>query len=202
MLIRVFRFFPKMKMLLPLLIVDGVSLGIYSSEIPHLIFSDASKTEINKLAGYLMISLGAGATIGGVLLGKISDKMSSLFTGRLGLGLAVVGCGLFALTLELQTYELAVITAFEWGFFLFFVEGWMYLVCARHFAGKAEAFSVNKQLHSLFYLVFQLSLLPSGNQIPLLPVVIALGIAVLPTMLLIGWVPVDHLAPARTLRDL
>lgn len=148
-----------------------------------------------------MLSLGAGATIGGILLGRISDKMTTLFTGRLGLILAIVGCLLFAITLEVKLYELAVVTAFEWGFFLFFVEGWMYLVCARHFGGKAEAFSVNKQLHSLFYLIFQLSLLPSGNQIPLLPIVLGLGAIVIPTILLIGWIPVDYLNPSLTLKD-
>lgn len=201
MLLRVLRFFPKMKMLLPVLIVDGISLGIYSSEIPHLIFSDASKAEINKLAGYLMISLGTGATLGGILLGKISDRKSTLFTGRLGLLLAILGCGMFALTLGVKEYGLAVATAFEWGFFLFFVEGWMYLVCARHFGGAAEAFSVNKQLHSIFFLIFQLSILPSGNKIPLLPLVLSLGAFVVPAMVLISWVPVDYLNPSRTIKD-
>jgi predicted MFS family arabinose efflux permease len=101
-----------MKMVLLILVIDGVSLGIYSSEIPHLIFSDADKSEINKLAGYLMIALGAGATIGGLILGKIGDRKSTLFTGRLGLVLTVLGSALFALTIELKLYYLAVITAF------------------------------------------------------------------------------------------
>jgi predicted MFS family arabinose efflux permease len=59
-----------------------------------------------------MISLGIGATIGGLILGKIADRMSTLFTGRLGLLLALVGCGLFVLTLELKIYALALITSF------------------------------------------------------------------------------------------
>lgn len=148
-----------------------------------------------------MISLGIGATLGGILFSKISDRTSTLFTGRLGLWLTLLGCGLFVLTLQLKAYSLAVVTAFSWGFFLFYVEGWMYLVCGRHFGGQAEAFSVNKQLHSIFYLIFQLSLIPSGNQIPLLPVVVALAALVLPTMWLVGWVPVDYLDPSRALKD-
>jgi hypothetical protein len=71
----------------------------------------------------------------------------------------------------------------------------MYLVCSRHFGGKAEAFSVNKQLHSIFYLIFQLSLIPSGNQIALVPVVSGLAILTIPTFLLINRVPVDYLKP-------
>lgn len=169
MLKQVLHFFPKMRMLLLVLVIDGVALGFYSSEIPHLIFVEegTSKDDLNKLAGYLMISLGIGSTLGSTLFGKIADKKDTLFTGRLSLALTVLGCGLFELTLYVKNYWLGMITAFEWGFFLFVLEGWMFLVCGRHFGGKAEAFSVNKQLHSLFYLIFQLALIPSGNKIPL-----------------------------------
>lgn len=101
MLVKVLRFFPKMKMLLSVLILDGVCLGVYSSEIPHLIFADpgTSKEDVNKLAGYLMIALGVGATLGGLLFGKISDKMTTLFTGRLGLILGIASSALFLVTL-------------------------------------------------------------------------------------------------------
>jgi hypothetical protein len=46
-----------------------------------------------------MISLGVGATLGGILFSKISDIKSTLYTGRLGLIQALFGCGLFVLTL-------------------------------------------------------------------------------------------------------
>jgi hypothetical protein len=74
----------------------------------------------------------------------------------------------------------------------------MYLVCSRHFGGKAEAFSVNKQLHSLFYLIFQLSILPSGNKIPLLPVMGGLVAITVPAFFLINYIPVDYQEPSRT----
>lgn len=45
MLLRVFRFFPKMKMLLTVLIIDGVALGFYSSEITHLIFPESGTSK-------------------------------------------------------------------------------------------------------------------------------------------------------------
>jgi len=136
--VKVLKFFPKMKMLLTVLILDGVCLGVYSSEIPHLIFAEpgTSKEDINKLAGYLMIALGFGATLGGLLFGKISDKMTTLFTGRLGLTLGIVSCALFLVTLSVKAYACAMATSFLWGFSLFYVESWMYLVCGRHFGGQ------------------------------------------------------------------
>ena len=46
-----------------------------------------------------MISLGIGSTLGGIILSRISDKNSTTFLGRLSLILALIGCGLFILTL-------------------------------------------------------------------------------------------------------
>lgn len=41
---KVIKFFPIMGMLVPVLIIDGISLGVYSSEIPHLIPSSVEKS--------------------------------------------------------------------------------------------------------------------------------------------------------------
>jgi len=136
-----------------------------------------------------MISLGVGSTLGGIVLSRISDKSSTVFLGRLSLLLTAIGCGLFILTLEIQAYWLAIVTSFEWGFFLFFLEGWMYLVCSKHYGGRTEAFSVNKQLHSIFYLIFQLALLPSGNQISLIPTTIGLALFTIPAFFFITKIP-------------
>lgn len=192
MLIKVLHFFPKMKMLLLVFVTNGISLGVYSSEIPHLIFSNGDKSEINKLTGYLMLFLGAGSTIGGLILSKIGDTKNTLFTGRLGLLLGISGAILLTLTLYLEDYYLAAITAFEWGFYLFFIEGWMYLVCSRHFGGCAEAFSVNKLLRSVVYLIFQLAILPSGNKISLLALMITMLVLTFPALFLLNYIPVDY----------
>jgi MFS family permease len=80
---------------LPILIIDGISLGIYSSEITHLIPSSVPKDLLDKYAGYSMISLGTGSTIGGYLCGKFADKFGTIISGRIGIALFLLGCGLF-----------------------------------------------------------------------------------------------------------
>jgi MFS family permease len=80
---------------IPFLIIDGISLGIYSSEITHLIPKSIEKDFVNKFAGYCMISLGTGATIGGFLCGKWADKLGTISCGRAGLAFFLLGCGLF-----------------------------------------------------------------------------------------------------------
>ncbi len=71
----------------------------------------------------------------------------------------------------------------------------MYLLCSRHFGGKAEAFAVNKQLHAVFYLIFQLCILPLNNQIPLVPVTIGLAALTIPAFFLLNSIPVDYQIP-------
>lgn len=65
----------------------------------------------------------------------------------------------------------------------------MYLVCSRHFEGKAEAFSVNKLLHSLFYLLFQIVLIPTHNHLPLFWLVSIFAVLAIPSFFLIGRIP-------------
>ena len=60
---------------------------------------------------------------------------------------------------------------------------------------------MNKQLHSIFYLIFQLVLIPTSNQIPLAALMLAIAALFLPTLYIIGFVPVDHLRPAVLLKD-
>lgn len=148
---------------IPMLIIDGMCLGVYSSEITHLIPHDVPKDLVNKYAGYSMISLGFGSIIGGFLCGKFVDHWGTVISGRLGVFLFLIGCGFYITALEAQVFAMTLTAAFVWGFFLFYIEGWMYAVCSRHFQGKAEAFSVNKQLHSIFYLLFQLALIYTSN---------------------------------------
>jgi hypothetical protein len=74
----------------------------------------------------------------------------------------------------------------------------MFVVCSKHYAGRTEAFSVNKQLHSLFYLIFQLSLLPSGNKISLIPTTIGLALVTIPAFFFINKIPENHTEEERS----
>lgn len=48
-----------------------------------------------------------------------------------------------------------------------FVEGWVYIIISKHFDGRLEAFSINKQLHSVFFVIFQIFVLASADSIDL-----------------------------------
>ena len=126
-------FIPTMYPVLVILFIDGLSLAVYSSEISHLLPPDTPKDDKNKLAGIATISLGTGAAIGGYLSGFISDKVGGLLAGRIGLCSWLVSCAVFISAIWWPSLWLAFLAAFLWGFSLFFIEGWMYIVCSRYY---------------------------------------------------------------------
>ncbi len=52
----------------------------------------------------------------------------------------------------------------------------MYVVCSRSFGGRPESFSVNKQLHSVCYLIFQITVFSTENRLPLYWIVGTAGV--------------------------
>jgi predicted MFS family arabinose efflux permease len=182
-------YIPVMYPVLLVLVIDGLSLAFYSSEIPHLFPDDTDKDILNKLAGLAVISMGLGSTIGGYLCGIIADKKNNLFSGTTGfLGfifscLVVLGC------LFWPSIWLTITAAFFWGYSLFYIESWMYIVCSRHYQGKAEAYSVNKQLHSLFYLIAQIAIFLTDNNLPLTVIVAVLAVLAVPALVMIRKLP-------------
>lgn len=65
----------------------------------------------------------------------------------------------------------------------------MYVVCSRCYQGKPESFSVNKQLHSLFYLLFQIAVFLTDYKMPLEVLIGVLTVLTVPGALLMAKVP-------------
>lgn len=85
----------------------------------------------------------------------------------------------------MQLFWLTLISVFVWGVFLFYIEGWLYIVCSREFKGRSESFSVNKQLGSITCFLFQLIVMFTNNNINLpitIGVVAALSIPAFKTL--------------------
>lgn len=185
-------FIPKMWAVLLMMVIDGLSLGVYSSQIPHLMPPDIESTMVNKVAGIAMITLGIGAVCGGFLCGPLSDRKGSLLAGRVGLFCWLGSCGVFLVALNWPALWLMLLASFTWGFSLFFIEGWMYVVCSRNYGGRAEAFSVNKQLHSWFFLFFQGAVFAtntSSAHLPLGYLLPGMMVLALPAFILIARIP-------------
>lgn len=177
-------YIPVMYPVLVFLVIDGLSLAFYSSEIPHLFPNDIDKDTLNKLAGLAVVCMGAGSTIGGYLCGIVADKKGSQIAGDKGLVSYFISCAIVLCVLIWPSTWLTFIAAFFWGYSLFYIESWMYTICSRYYEGKAEAYSVNKQLHSLFYLLSQIAIFFTNNQLPLKTLIIVMAILVFPAYLL------------------
>lgn len=96
-----------------------------------MIPEDTPKDLMNLYAGYCNIALGFGASFGGYISGKLGDYIGSRKSGSIGIGFYLVGCLLAYLTIILQNFILTLVSALFWGFFLFYIEGWLYIVCSR-----------------------------------------------------------------------
>lgn len=134
--------------------------------------------------------MGLGSTIGGYLCGIIADKKGNLFAGTTGLLTFFFSCLIVLSCLFWPSIWLTLLTAFFWGYSLFYIESWMYIVCSRHYQGKAEAYSVNKQLHSLFYLIAQIAIFATDNQLPLKVIVAVLAGLTGPALMMIRKLPI------------
>ena len=144
---------------------------------------------VNKYAGIAMIMLGVGSVIGGYICGIVADKFGAINSGRSAIVFWLASIGCFVLALKIETLQMAFIAAFMWGFALFYVQGWMYIACSRQYEGKTEAFSINKQLHSLFYLCFQIAVFSTDNKLPLFQLVLAASVFSIPALYLLNKIP-------------
>lgn len=157
---------------------------------------DTPEDMMNLYAGYCNISLGVGASLGGYISGKVGDKIGSRRSGALGIGFFLVGCLLAYLTILLQNFPLTLASALVWGFFLFYIEGWLYIVCSREFKGRSESFSVNKQLGSITCFLFQLIVLFTENQLNLEIVFPVIAVLAIP-----AFISLVKLPTTETLKD-
>lgn len=168
-----------MRSILCLLIIDGVCYGFHISEITHMIPRDTPADRLNLYAGYCNVALGCGASLGGWVSGWLGDRLSSRRSGNLGILMFVLGSGLAFTAIKIQLFLLTLASSFFWGLFLFYIEGWLYMVCSREFKGRSESFSVNKQLGSITCFLFQLIVIFTKNDIRLdvsIPVMAALAV--------------------------
>ena len=124
-------YIPVMWPVLLVLVIDGLALAFYSSEIPHLFPDGVDDDLLNKLAGLAVISMGIGSTISGFLCGIIADRRGDLLAGTLGLVSFMTSCSVVMCVLFWASIWLTLVAAFCWGFSLFYIESWMYIVCSR-----------------------------------------------------------------------
>lgn len=120
-----------MSSILCILVIDGLCYGIHISEITHMIPPNTPQEKLNLYAGFCNIALGCGASLGGWISGQIANKLGGKKSGDIGIGMFLLGSILVLISLELQMLWLTIISVFFWGFFLFYIEGWLFIICSR-----------------------------------------------------------------------
>ena len=174
-----------MSSILCILVIDGLCYGIHISEITHMIPADTPAEKLNLYAGFCNIALGCGASLGGYASGIIGGRLGGKMSGNIGILMFLLGSMLALVSLEMQQFWLTLISVFCWGLFLFYIEGWLFIICSREFKGRSESFSVNKQLGSITCFLFQIMVMFTDNHFNLeitIGVVAALAIPAFKTL--------------------
>ena len=178
-----------MKAVMILIIMDGIATGVYSSSIPSLVPPGYDDDTANKIAGITMVSLGVGSVIGAYFNGKFTDKVGYLLSGKIGIFFWVISCDFFIAALFYPSIWLGQISGFLWGFAMFYMEGWLYTICSLSYDGVASAFSVNKLVHSLLYLFYQIAVFTTSNSIPLKWIMTGMVLLTIPSLLYLKQLP-------------
>ncbi len=146
---------------------------------------DTPAEQLNLYAGFCNIALGCGASFGGWASGYFGAKFGGRRAGDIGILMFLFGSLLALTSLEVQLFWLTLISVFVWGFFLFYIEGWLFIICSREFKGRSQSFSVNKQLGSITCFLFQILVIFTNNNLNLsiiIGVVAALAIPAFKTL--------------------
>lgn len=163
---QIVKFYPKMKHIVLAIVLDGLILGFTASYFSHLL-PDSLQSDLN--VGILLIVHGFGGIIGGYLSGFLSDYIPVLKEGIVGY-LFIAGTMLLTILknyVHFETITFALVIGFLWGVALYFLEGWIFVCCTKVYDGKIEGYAIVKQLHTGSFILFQIYMIISKQEINL-----------------------------------
>lgn len=115
----VFRFYPKMTVMLSFIGVVGFVIGYYSTCLSSLVENtlspDTSKEDIRFRTGIGIICLGVGEILGGYISGYNADRMNIKTIGGISVCIYLVTCQLSVISDETRNQVVVYFAAFGWG---------------------------------------------------------------------------------------
>lgn len=159
------KFFPSMLCLVPVFLLDALTTGTRLNQLTHLIPATYVNQAKNRAAGIIQICSGVGSVIGGYLASYLTDVVGTIWVGRLVIALFSLVCWLHIMTSLVPSIILAYLVSFLWGFLLFCFVGMILIIISRHYAGKAQAFSINRLSLAVFMMGFQGTMIATDNSL-------------------------------------
>lgn len=110
---------------------------------------------------------GFGCIIGAVVSATISDKISVIKVGKIGMILIIITSALTFtdFLIEPSTLYLPMAVSFLWGITINYITSWESVSCAKLNQGQLESFSIVKQIQAISYIFFTLSMILTDNTI-------------------------------------
>jgi predicted MFS family arabinose efflux permease len=181
-----------MRHLFAALLLDGLMLGFVASYSSHLI-PEHLRSPLH--VGIMLMLNGVGAILGGYFSGYLSDKVTPPQLGVLGFMFIILSLLLTLLAnyLSLETIGYPCFLGFLWGVCVYFLEGWIFVCCAKVYEGRIETFAIVKQVHSISFIIFQIYMIIVSNQIN--SVAYLLALIILSLIALISSKQMQEIAP-------
>eukprot|EP00743_Colponemidia_sp_Colp-15_P004111 GILK01004439.1.p1 GENE.GILK01004439.1~~GILK01004439.1.p1 ORF type:complete len:498 (+),score=74.16 GILK01004439.1:212-1495(+) len=98
---------------LPLMLLSGVVISTYVSVFPSLV--DDVTGSSSKLLGFVFLGLGFGEMFGGLVMGKLADRVGIKKVIFLAVGFVFVATSMSAIAHSLNAYGLFFVASFAWG---------------------------------------------------------------------------------------
>lgn len=180
-----FRFIPCMFCLVPMFIIQAVSLGIKVNSLFKLIPESTPKDLKTKDSAIQQIISGVAAIIGMGVLGFIFDFLGTIVAGRIFIVGYFFSCWIFIVALQVENLALAFIMAFLWTFMLRYQFGLFPIIVSKHYEGRSEGFSVIKLVPALFNAAFQVMMIATKNQVSP-QMIAAFSLLAIPSLIFLG----------------
>ena len=168
-------FYPVLWNVLPLMMLNGVVIGVISSTMMHFLPADQDS---EKVASFGTFFHGAGAWIFGYVCLKLNDCLSLKACSYFIVFLYLLACTVGALTASAQNLWVSFFAMFLWGALMFGSGGFINLVLCKAYDKKAEGYVISVQLRKVLSLIYSLLCTTTHNSlsVPLFMLMIALFI--------------------------
>lgn len=148
------RTYRKLYPLLFVQIIYGFMNGLLSQCVIDLVPEDYASTKGRMLAKAIMV-IGVGAMVGSYFAGKLSDLVSIKKVGVTLLAIYMFLIGTIWLGIKNPNLFLFYLSSFLIGVSLLGLFSWLLICCSKIYSGTVSVFSVNRQMCTLSFLVYQ-----------------------------------------------
>jgi len=160
------------------LFISGITIGFYANFLTTVVSRTVESTDsnfLNQRLGYALLALALGEVSAGLIVGKIADKNEKISVLNATIIINEVALGVTLVAFIAESYFLAVIAGFLWGFGDTAIQTLINAVIGEFFGGKIELFSAYRFIQSFGVMLASALAIVVPSSFPLLYLIALTG---------------------------